>query len=41
MTLKKQLKNIIPPLHLLNKNDEKKLFDDLKKLDFTNDNFKL
>ena len=37
----KQLKNIIPPLHLLNKNDEKKLFDDLKKLDFTNDNFKL
>ena len=37
----KQLKNIIPPLHLLNKNDEKKLFEDLKKLDFTNDNFKL
>ena len=35
-----QLKNILPPLKLLNKNEEKKLFDDLRKLDFTIENFK-
>ena len=27
-------KNILPPLSLLNSSDRKKLFEDLKKLDF-------
>ena len=38
--LEKRLNNLLPTLSLLSKNEQKKLFEDLKKLEFNINNLK-